>query len=343
MKDSGRLIGYLHESMLRAGIDTNAVYFHIGFNPESLNRPELRTPNDGQIGFWQAVEAVTQDVEIGLHLAPHIPTYRGDVFEYLFLSSPTFREGCTRAMRYSRLFSDAFMGQLSEASDFARLTLALTPLNHPVLRHTEICFTYGLIEFCKSVTDGAFKPECISLRTAAPKNPAEYQKLFGCRVEFGSDESAVYFDRALLDRPSAHSEPELLRVHEELASRQLVKLESRDVVDEVKRVLARTLESQSCNLETVAKQLARTPRRLRQELTRAGTSFNQVLADFRFHMARRLLADTDEPIDHIVYLTGFSEVSTFYRAFRRWAGKTPVEYRKEKQKKRHSGGAEAKP
>lgn len=343
MKDSGRLISYIHEAMQRAGIDTNAVYFEIGFNPEFLNKPELRTPHEGQIAFWQAVEKVSGNPDISLTLAPYIPLYRGDVFEYLFYSSPTFREGCTRAMRYSRLFSDAFAGSLGDDRKDegpAFFTLAVTQDKHPVLRHTEVCVAYGLIQFCKSVTDGAFKPERISLQASKPKSPAQYAKVFGCPVEFDGAQSRIYFDRAILDRPSPHSEPELLRVHEELASRQLVKLESRDVVEDVKRVLAQGLEYQKCDLEMVSKQLNRTPRRLRQELMRAGTSFNQVLADFRFTMARRLLGGTDEPIDNIVYLTGFSEVSTFYRAFRRWAGKTPVQYRQEKQRRRQQAAAD---
>ncbi len=334
MKDSGRLISYAHEAMQRAGVDTNAVYFQIGFKPESLNKPELRTPHAAQVMFWEAVESVTGDPDIGLHIAPYIPPYRGDVFEYLFMSSPTFREGCTRAMRYSRLFSDALMGSLQQNGQEHCIALAITQDKHPILRHTEICVAYGLIKFLKNVTDGAFQPTRISLCVAQPDNPAEYAKVFGCPVDFNSTESLVYFERELLDRPSPHSEPELLRVHEEHANRQLAKLENRDVVDEVKRVLAQGLEYQRCDLKQVATALGRTPRRLRQELTRAGTSFNQVLGDFRFNMAKRLLADTDEPIEHIVYLTGFSEVSTFYRAFRRWAGKTPVQYRTDKQKRR---------
>jgi AraC-like DNA-binding protein len=58
-----------------------------------------------------------------------------------------------------------------------------------------------------------------------------------------------------------------------------------------------------------------------------------VLADFRYRLARQLLATTDESIDEIVYLTGFSEPSTFYRAFKRWSGMTPIEYRKTAQGK----------
>ena len=67
------------------------------------------------------------------------------------------------------------------------------------------------------------------------------------------------------------------------------------------------------------------------QLAEAGTSFSQVLNDYRHQLAKRLLAKTDESIAEIVYLTGFSEPSTFYRAFKRWEGLTPVEYRRRKQ------------
>jgi AraC-like DNA-binding protein len=60
----------------------------------------------------------------------------------------------------------------------------------------------------------------------------------------------------------------------------------------------------------------------------ADTSFQRLLNEHRRSLAKRLLARTEEEISEIVYLTGFSEPSTFYRAFKRWEGTTPIEYRK---------------
>ena len=71
---------------------------------------------------------------------------------------------------------------------------------------------------------------------------------------------------------------------------------------------------------------------MRSRLTEADTSFNQVLADYRCYLAKRLLSRTEESIGDIVYLTGFSEPSTFYRAFKRWTDMTPVEYREYKRR-----------
>ena len=63
------------------------------------------------------------------------------------------------------------------------------------------------------------------------------------------------------------------------------------------------------------------------QLTVAGTSLQRIITQHRKSLSRRLLSQTDESIAEIVYLTGFSEPSTFYRAFKRWEGMTPIEYR----------------
>ncbi|MEZ5512201.1 MAG: AraC family transcriptional regulator, partial [Gammaproteobacteria bacterium] len=108
--------------------------------------------------------------------------------------------------------------------------------------------------------------------------------------------------------------------------------EKQDFIAKVNRLIGELLESGNADLETVAERLGIKPRSLRTKLAEVETNFNQLLADYRCNLAKKLLARTDESIDEIVYLTGFSEPSTFYRAFKRWVGVTPVEYRKSKQK-----------
>ena len=116
--------------------------------------------------------------------------------------------------------------------------------------------------------------------------------------------------------------------HEQLASEQVARLEKQDLVAQVNRLIGELLESGHANLEEVAERLGIKARQLRTRLADAGTNFNQLVADYRCRLAKRLLAGTEESIDEIVYLTGFSEPSTFYRAFKRWVGMTPIEYRK---------------
>jgi AraC-like DNA-binding protein len=327
MRDSGQFLLVVHEAMVKAGVDINALYSRLGYDAEKLPLRELRTPHQQQALFWQIAEAVSGDSDIGLHLCPHLPLYRGEVLEYLMFSSPTFGEGILRALKYIRLVSDALSVRLIRDDQGVRIGVIGSQLEAPQLRHTEICVVYELIQFARSVTESRFAPLRVKLRCSRRSPQQDYERVFGCAVEFDGAESEVWFDPAMLDYRSPRWDPDLLKLHEELAQKRLSDLHRRDLVERIRKVLSQRLELESCDLDDVAREVGLAPRRLRFELARAGTSFSQIVTDFRYALARKLLARTEEPIDNIVYLTGFSEPSTFYRAFKRWSGTTPVQYR----------------
>lgn len=328
LTDAGVLLRMAYNAMRDAGIDADAVLAEVGLDKSILEQRDLRTPHDAQEWFWQAMEKVSADPHIGLHLGKHLPIFKGQVLEYLFLSSPTFGEGLKRALNYQRLISDAFRADLELEGNRAYLRQVAWA---PRLYHLNECVMVGLIKFFKFVTDDAFHPQEIWFQHSRHAEAEEYQRVFQCEVHFDQEYSGLWFDRSLLDRPSPHHEPDLLKLHEKLASEQVARLEKQDLVGQVNRLIGELLESGNANLEEVAARLGIKPRQLRTRLAEAGTNFNQLVADYRCRLAKRLLAGTEESIDEIVYLTGFSEPSTFYRAFKRWVDMTPIEYRKLKQ------------
>lgn len=329
LTDSGVLLRMAYEGMRSANIDADAVLAKVGLNASVLKEPDLRTPHDAQEWFWQAAEEVSDDEYIGLHLGEHIPIFKGQVLEYLFLSSPTFGEGIRRSLNYQRLLSDASEGELILRGNEASLEKVFLSKR---LHHYNECGVAGMIKFFRSVTDDAFKPKRVGFVHSQHAEIEEYERVFGCEVLFDQPSTSVHFDRDLLALPSAHHEPALLRLHEQFASEQVARLEKQDLVTQVSRLIAELLESGEANLEEIANRLEIKPRQLRTRLADVDTNFNQLVADYRCRLAKRLLGGTDESIDEIVYLTGFSEPSTFYRAFKRWVGMTPIEYRRAKKK-----------
>lgn len=337
MRDSGQLLQVIHAGMVKAGLDVEAIYRKLGYDANKLALRDLRTPHQQQAFFWSTVEAVTGDADIGLHLCPHLPLFRGDVIEYLMFSSPTFGDGWNRAIKYLRLISDALEISMLQDSKGTRARISATTLEAPQLRHTEICVMYEIIQFAKSVSDRQSHPLRLSLRFNRRAAQKEYEEIFGCPVEFETEHSEIWFDPAILDYRSPRWDPDLLNLHEELAEKRLSKLKRQDLVERIRTVFSQRLELEQCELEEVARELDIAPRRLRFELTQAGTSFSELLADFRFALARKLLRSTEEPIENIVYLTGFSEPSTFYRAFKRWCGMTPVQFREQQRASKSQG------
>ena len=325
LTDSGVLLRMAYKAMQNAGVDADAVLAKVGLDKSILTLPELRTPHDAQEWFWQAMEEVSGDPHIGLHIGPHMPIFKGQVLEYLFLSSPTFGEGLKRALDYQRLLSDAANAELVDHGERMFIKQMLWSRK---LAHLNECASVGVIKFFSFVTDGAFVPIEVHFSHPRHADQREYERVFGCPVKFEMADVGIFFDRKLMDLPSAHHEPELLQLHERLASEQMARLEKQDLVYQVSRLVAELLESGHANLEEVAARLGIKPRQLRTRLADAGTNFNQLVAEYRCKLAKRLLAGTDENIDEIVYLTGFSEPSSCYRAFKRWVGMTPIEYRK---------------
>ncbi len=325
LTDSVMLIRLAYAGMQELGIDADEVLRRCALDTEQLADTHFRTSHAAQPHFWQVLEDISGDPNIGLHLAEKVPPYRGHVIEYLFLSSPNFGEGLNRALNYQRLLSDVIQAKVQEDDKGFYLHNIFKSTE---LRHLNEALAGGLITFFKFVTDGAFKPKLLTFVHDSRVAGDEYQRVYGCPVELNSSDTRMYFDPEILNYPSSHAEPELLSLHEKMASDSVARLEKLDLVREVTKVIAEVLESGHANLEVVAERLEMMPRELRKRLAEVDTTFNQILGDYRCKLAKRLLSDTSESIDQIVYLTGFSEPSTFYRAFKRWQGSTPVEYRK---------------
>ena len=333
LTDASVVLRLGYQAIRRAGLPTEEILTKAGVALNQVDQ-NARTPLNAQYAFWVAAEEVSKDPDIGLHLGEHLPLYRGQVIEHLFISSENFGEGLKRALAYQRLISDAFHAKLVvDPNGSCYLTNGVQPwADSLVNRHFSECAISGILRFFKFITEGRFEPIFIDFNFSDGASEEEYLRVYECPVSLGQKETRLYFDPTILDFPLWQAEPELLQLHEQLAIEKLQELARYDLVGEVRRAIGSTLESGETTLETVAAQLNITPRRLRTQLSEANTSFQQILSDYRCRLAKKLLAGTSESVERIVYLTGFSEPSTFYRAFKRWTNETPVEYRKRKQR-----------
>ena len=325
LTDSGTLVRMAYHGLLNLNVDADEVLRRCGLDPAQLYKPNLRTHFSAQPLFWEAAVELSGDPCIGLHLGENMPVYKGQILEYLLLSSTTFGDGLKRVLNYQRLISDAMHGEVTESptpylTNYFSEHRYLTP-------HLAEAMVVSLIRFLQSVSDDKFKPTRICFTHTAKTNLEEYQRVFQCPVEFNTQQFKLYFDPDILNYRSPYAEPELLSMHVQSADQHMQQLEKRDLIVEVRSQVGALLESGHITLKRISAELCMSPRQLRHQLTVAGTSLQRIITQHRKSLSRRLLSQTDESIAEIVYLTGFSEPSTFYRAFKRWEGMTPIEYR----------------
>ena len=325
LTDSGTLVRMAYQGLVNLGVDADEVLRRCGLDPAQLYKPNLRTQFSAQPLFWQAAVDLSGDPCIGLHLGESMPVYKGQILEYLLLSSPTFGEGLKRVLSYQRLISDAMHGQITDSptpflTNYFSKHKYLTP-------HLAEAMVVSLIRFLQSVSDDKFKPTKICFTHDALADITEYERVFQCPIEFNDKQFKLYFEPEILSYRSPYAEPELLTMHMQSANQHMELLEKRDLIIEVRNQVGALLESGDISLESISQQLDMSPRQLRHQLNLAGTSLQRIINQYRKSLSRQLLSQTDETIAEIVYLTGFSEPSTFYRAFKRWEGMTPIEYR----------------
>lgn len=325
LTDSGTLVRMAYQGLVNLDVDADEVLRRCGLDPAQLYKPNLRTHFSAQPLFWKAAVELSGDPCIGLHLGENMPVYKGQILEYLLLSSTTFGEGLKRVLNYQRLISDAMHGQITESptpflTNYFSEHEYLTP-------HLAEAMVVSLIRFLQSVSDDRFKPTKICFTHDALTDSTEYERVFQCPVEFNHKQFKLHFEPEILSYRSPYAEPELLSMHMQSADQHMELLEKRDLIFKVRSQVGALLESGDISLEIISQQLDISPRQLRHQLNLAGTSLQRIINQYRKSLSRQLLSQTDETIAEIVYLTGFSEPSTFYRAFKRWEGMTPIEYR----------------
>ena len=332
MRDSEELQQVVHAALVSAGVDYEAIYRHLEYSIDTLANPKHRGRHEFQKRFWRTAQQVTGDPEIGLTLCPHLPVFHGEALEYVFLSSRTLGEGLDAALEYQRLVSDALDFRLITDAEGSRVQLVGTANDHPVLRHSEVCFAFGFMRTMRSVTGGVFQPNAVRLAWPRRASRQRYNAVFECPVYFGACANELWVDREILETPSPHYSPELLTLHQQRAAQQLREIRRHDLVDRVQDTLlscyaARAYAGDKPTMEDVARRLGMGARRLRSELQATGACFRALARGARFQISRQLLENTDEPISDVAEWTGFSERSTFARAFRDWTGQSPLEYR----------------
>jgi len=130
-----------------------------------------------------------------------------------------------------------------------------------------------------------------------------------------------------LDARLPTGNPEVAAMTERMLEAQLAKLDRQDVVARLKARILDALPSGSPVEEDIARALAMSQRTLQRRLADAGTSFGGVLDATRRDLAFHHLSNPERQVSEIAYLLGFAEAASFNRAFRRWTGLSPSEYR----------------
>jgi AraC-like DNA-binding protein len=309
------------------GIDAAAVFEEFGMPHPGSAGWDLRLPLPQIAGVWGRLLSVTGDVDFALHAAEHVDLTTCDVVTYLEANATTLREALEKKFAYLPLMTNAVGWTLELSGGDALLTLHERPPRPPLAPVAEYLIGARHV-FLKHFGPSDWALRQVSFRHEAPGDTREHARIFGVVPRFAAAQDQLVFDAALLDAPMCKRDAalaDLLGRYAEQALSAMPQTGSPESVADRVRELLRT--GSDPGIAQTARKLGLSTRSLQRALTNEGTSYLEISTRERRGIAERLLARGELAISEIAYALGFRDVPAFHKAFLRWTGATPGEFR----------------
>lgn len=296
-------------------------------NQQVIDQPGARMAFDQVLSLWAEARQRTGHDGLALDSARRLPFGAYRVLDYLAMTSATPRDGLKAAARYFYLVSGAFELLLRSHRDqvFVELGDGMALDGLPGLYEEYILATLFLrFRFTSGVN---WTPREVHLSSPDPAQCAEHYHLFQAPIRFNQPTNRLVVDRSVIDLAQPNADPVLCETLNHHAQQLLNGLPAdQSFVQQVRQVLQEGFQRGPVSLSATARALAISPRALQRHLNQNGTSFRAVLDQMRYERTLDLLKAPQPDISEIAFRLRFSEPRAFYRAFKRWTGKTPHEY-----------------
>ncbi len=315
-------------SLESIGLSPPDLYAQTSLTPALIDDDEGRVPFERVVEFGLWVRAQRGETA-GIRLAEAMASSEHFLLGYVLASSSTLGEAYEAWVRYRRIgFDGGAPYVLTQRDDEVELGCVYPDEAVQMLPGLlEGYLAYSLAKG-RHITAERWNPTLVLIQ-GSESDRALYQSFFNAPVRNNADRTAIIFSSNLLQLPVVRSDPKLRKYLASTAERVLGELPKADTfVDEVRAKIMDALQEGHPTLDGIADQLHLSPRTVQRRLEKEDAAFGAVLDDVRRAAALEYLRDRHVAISEAAYLVGFSEPSTFYRAFRRWTGSTPADYRR---------------
>jgi len=316
----------------RRGLDAERVCRAAQIDPDSVSEPNSRVPASAMERLWAAGERLTGDADLGLHSAESYNPGALGIVGYVILSCASAEEALVRLARYAPLLNEGLVVSVKRQPGTTTCLFGAAEGVDSFLRRsprqTIETLAAGIVLTLARLTKQPPAPLAVTFQHAAPPSISEHTRLFGSVVRFDQAENAVVYPTSALAASMLSADPSLLEVFEGDARRRLEQLESHGAVSgRVQAIVAARLKGEVPSLATVASELAMSERSVQRSLSEESTSYREIVDAVRKDLALSHLSQPGRSATDVAFLLGFSEPSAFTRAFRRWTGSSPSQFK----------------
>lgn len=315
----------LYQFWLDHNVPKNVLDDILGTDIEAEGKGKFGISSHKMARLHQAAVESTGDHSLGIRLGQYIAKSNISISDML-LKAQSLEAGLRALISHSSAITESGFFQLSDVDD---KTMRLS-----FIRNDGVTFSNYQKDIVFSATQNWFALLFADANAhikyffdANVVTGVEHKELLGCATCKGED-TYLEVSKSLLVRENPFANKALFDKNIIEVDKIIAKRKQRlDLYVEVRTAIKRCLLQRKATQENVAQQLNLTIRNMQRRLKEVGVTYQSILDDSREALVLSLIKDKSIPLYEISFLVGFTEPSAFYKAFRRWTGKRPGDYR----------------
>lgn len=308
-------------------LDSARLFAEAGLDPAILRDPNGRYPVSKMSRLWRLAVAATGDPCFALKAAAYVQPATFHSLGLAMMASQSLEDAFQRTARFSRIVSNAVDVVIVRTPAGVKEVVRFLE-GVPVVDEGIDLFMASTFKLGRMLTGRERMPLEIRLcRQGTPAMQAEFEAYFQCPVHFGEEENSLLLPHDLMQQPLPMANPELARQNDRVVVEYLRRFDGARVAEKVRAELISRLPAGEPARSAVATALNLSEKTLQRRLRDEDSSYQQILDETRSELAQQYLRDRKISVCEVTFRLGFSDQSSFTRAFRRWTGVSPGEFR----------------
>jgi AraC-like DNA-binding protein len=307
------------------GLDAAALGRAAGIGAAELAVPDGLLPGEAFGRLWQEAFRLAPHEELPTEVGLAIPFGAFGALDYLAGSSPTVEAAFHSLRSHFRQVARIVLEIGTDGTNAdVRIVNPETFPGQAISDEMTIAIFVGRF---RGDAEAPFRPSAVRLTRPPPQAPTRHAALLGAPVTFGCSAAGLEIPLAAWKAPMRRADPALQATLRQLASRLELGAEADDLALALRARLRALLPEGQADAASVARTMGLSERTLARRLQERGTTWRGLLDAFREAEAERLLASGRIPLSEVAFRLGFSDQTAWNRAFRRWKGMSPTEWR----------------
>ena len=308
------------------GLDPSPILVRLDL-VDVLRNPDARVPGDKAYALWAEAVRATGDENIGLQLAGALEPGTFGVLDYAMRNAATLADAFEVSCRYSNLVHTN--AAVWMRTDSQCTWLAYTLRESVSMRQAAEFFVATWLVMSRDVVRKHVVPTEVRFQHAKPRNIANHKRLFGTdNIQFLATANELAIPAQVAHQALPKSDAKLaILLNRYAAQLSLDVANPDDFLGQVRHAITHAMRTGTASRSDVADALGISERTLVRHLGHFGTTYRVIINEVRTNLAKRHLLDSTLSVAEVAFLVGFSDQSSFTRAFKRETGTTPAEFR----------------